>query len=100
MIDVDTKIQMFAVIAEARRVFPFNVPVACHCEGRCDECLFKLLELLEIDLDNWNDRLKRGEIPRSIDIQVLEGYCRDVAEVLIKDGYQLLSSGWVKGANV
>jgi hypothetical protein len=81
-----TKTAMKNIIGEAREKIPFNLSFDGNCEGRCDECPFKLLELLDMDLSNWEFRLKRGDIPNLGDVHTLGRSCKDVYALLQTKG--------------
>lgn len=76
------KTAMRQLIDEARRRIPFQLSFDGHCEGRCDECPEKLLEFLDIELRDWERRLKRGDTPNLGDIEALAKTCKDVYVVL------------------
>ncbi len=80
------KVAMENLIKEAREKIPFNLSFEGHCEGRCDECPFKLLEFLDMDLLNWESRLKRGDIPNLGDVHTLGRQCKEIYAILQKKG--------------
>lgn len=77
---------MEILVKEAREKIPFNLSFAGNCEGRCDECPFKLLEYLDIDLSNWESRLKRGDIPNLGDVHALARECKEIYSILQNNG--------------
>ena len=74
------------LIKEARGKIPFNLSFDGYCEGRCDECPEKLLEFLDINLLNWESRLKRGDVPNLGDVHALARDCEEVYAILEKKG--------------
>ncbi|MCR4336759.1 MAG: hypothetical protein NUV91_03010 [Candidatus Omnitrophica bacterium] len=78
----DTKTAMESLIKEAREKIPFNLSFDGHCEGRCDECPEKLLEFLDIDLSDWESRLKRGDLPSIGDVHSLGRQCKEIYVIL------------------
>ncbi|MBS2037010.1 hypothetical protein JST97_18625 [bacterium] len=82
----NTKTAVANLIREARQELPFQLSLDGHCEGRCEECAFKLLEFLEMDLSYWESRLKRGDTPSLGDVHALASDCRRVYEILQVQG--------------
>ena len=82
----DVKTAMENLIKETRAKIPFNLSFSGNCEGRCDECPEKLLEYLDIDLLNWEERLKRGDKPTMTDLVVLGKTCQEVYDIMKKKG--------------
>lgn len=83
----DVKAAMENLIKEAREKLPFNYPFESECEGRCEECPFKLMEFLDIDLCDWEDRLKREETPTLTDLHRLGRDCKEIHDILLKQGF-------------
>jgi hypothetical protein len=83
----DVKTAMENLIKEARATIPFKLSFSGNCEGRCDECPEKLMEYLDIDLLNWEDKLKKGIVPTITDLQILARQCKETYAVLQKRGY-------------
>lgn len=83
----DVKTAMEDLIKEARDKIPFNLSFDGNCEGRCDECPEKLLEFLDINLSDWESRLKRGETPKLGDIHTLVRSCKEIYALLQKKGF-------------
>lgn len=80
------KVAMSNLIAEARKRIPFNVSLSSDCEGRCDVCPYKRLEWLDIELSDWQKRLNRGDTPTLTDLEILARNCKEVYEILHKEG--------------
>ena len=78
---------MANLIQEARQKIPFNLSLDGNCEGRCDECAFKRLEWLDIELGDWEDRLRRGDVPPLKDLEFLAKNCKEVYAILQKEGF-------------
>ncbi len=81
-----TKVAMENLIKEARERIPFHLTFSGNCEGRCEECPFKLLEYLDMDLCNWESRLKKGEVPSAADLYALASDCKRIYSILSKQG--------------
>lgn len=82
----DPATAMRQLIGEARAALPFDAPEAQACTGRCEACAAKLLEALEIELDDWERRLQAGAPATLRDLSELAQACRQVRDVLIADG--------------
>jgi len=83
----NTKVAMENLIKEARTRLPFDFPFESYCEGRCEECPFKLMEFLDMDLSDWEYRLKRGDIPNLGDVHRLARDCKEIHDILQKQGF-------------
>ncbi|MCB1073666.1 MAG: hypothetical protein H6756_02955 [Candidatus Omnitrophica bacterium] len=83
----DVKTAMESLIKEARDKLPFDFPFESYCEGRCEECPFKLMEFLDMDLSDWKDRLQRGETPTLNDLHRLGRDCKEIHDILQKKGF-------------
>lgn len=82
----DVKTAMEDLIKQAREKMPFHLSFSGNCEGRCDECPFKLLEYLDMDLSNWEYKLQHGGVPTLGDVHALAKECKDVYAILQKQG--------------
>jgi len=78
----NTRAAMANLICEARKRLPFDLSFAGNCEGRCDECPFKLLEFLDMGLSHWESRLERGDTPNLGDVHRLGAECQEVHAIL------------------
>jgi len=83
----DVKTAMANLIKEARERLPFDFPFESNGEGRCEECPFKLMEFLDMDLCDWEDRLKRGDTPNLGDVHRLARDCKEIYNLLVKKGF-------------
>ncbi|MFN8613084.1 MAG: hypothetical protein U0931_36440 [Vulcanimicrobiota bacterium] len=82
----DTKTAVANLVREAREKLPFQLSFDGHCEGRCEECAFKLLEFLDMDLSYWEHRLRRGDTPSLGDVHTLAQDCLRVYEIVCAQG--------------
>ena len=83
----DVKTAMANLIKEARERLPFYFHFESDCEGRCEECPFKLMEFLDMDLSDWEYKLKRGYTPNLDDIHRLGQDCKEIHNLLLKKGF-------------
>ena len=66
------------LITQVRNVFPFAVPEAEICAGKCVGCPKKLLEIVDTELCDWEVKLTNGEIPSFGDIAKLGKLCKNI----------------------
>lgn len=83
----NTQEAMKHLISQAREKIPFSLSFAGYCEGRCDECPEKLLEFLDIELSDWEHKLKRGDTPNAGEVSALARDCKEVYAILRKKGF-------------
>ncbi|KAA6186336.1 hypothetical protein F2Q65_05955 [Thiohalocapsa marina] len=82
----DTRTAMRRLIGQVRAALPFESPAARLCDGACNGCSVKLLEFLEAELSDWEQRLGRGERPDFGDLARLAKTSRKVHRVLVRNG--------------
>jgi len=75
---------MLQLISKVRETFPFDSAEANICTGQCNSCSMKLLEYLDIQLDDWEYRLKNGDVPTFGDIKQLAKSSKKIYRVLDK----------------
>jgi hypothetical protein len=76
---------MSDLITQVRQDFPFTLPEAQICAGKCVGCPKKLLELADTELSEWESRLERGETPLLGDISRLGKLCKNIRRGLVKN---------------
>lgn len=76
---------MYELIHQVRDTLPFDLPAAQICNGICHGCSKKLLDFLDIELLDWQQRLDDGEMPGLGDVDRLGRTCRKVYRVLEKN---------------
>jgi len=81
-----TPAAMQQLIQQVRETLPFNMPQAYVCADECKGCSLKLLEFLDLELMDWEDRLQRGEVPGLKDIQHMAKISQRIYKVLDKNG--------------
>lgn len=73
---------MRQLLDQARTIIPFDIPPEQLCDGPCRGCPKKLLEYLDSELGDWEERLQHGETPRLGDVEKLARLCRKVYAAL------------------
>jgi len=81
-----TPAAMQQLIQQVRDTLPFGTPQGYVCADECKGCSLKLLEFLDLELMDWEDRLEQGEVPGLADVQRLAKISRRVYNVLDKNG--------------
>ncbi|GAB4348152.1 MAG: hypothetical protein Kow006_08580 [Gammaproteobacteria bacterium] len=81
-----TEVAMRELIGQVRQKFPFDDPRAQECPESCQGCTPKLLEYLDTELAEWEQRLDSGERPTLGDLHRLGKTCRKIHAVLQKNG--------------
>lgn len=82
----DSTTAMRGLIARIRETIPFDLPAARICTGECQGCSMKLLDFLDTELSDWEQRLTSGERPGLADLSRLERLARKVHGVLVRNG--------------
>jgi len=77
---------MAELIHQVRDEIPFDIPTAELCKGPCKGCPKKLLEYLDMELEDWEGRLNNSEQPRLGDIQRLARRSKKIYRSLEKNG--------------
>ncbi len=77
---------MRLLLAQIRQALPFEMDEAQLCRGPCQGCSKKLLEFIDMELEEWQTRLDRGEQPSLGDIQKLAKRARKVYQVMQNNG--------------
>ena len=73
---------MQLLIRQVRQTLPFNLPDAYICNGVCKGCSLKLLDYLDLELMDWEERLQQGEVPGLGEIQRLAKTSHKIYKVL------------------
>jgi hypothetical protein len=74
------------LIQQVRDTVPFAISPEELCSGLCHGCSKKLLEFLDMELEDWEHRLEAGEQPRLGDVQRLAKRSRKIYAVLQRNG--------------
>ncbi len=77
---------MQQLIQQVRETLPFATPQGYVCADECKGCSLKLLEFLDLELMEWEERLLQGEVPGLGDIQRIAKISRKIYTVLKKNG--------------
>ncbi len=82
----DISTAMRQLIEQIREALPFDAPEAQVCQGPCEGCSMKLLDYLDMELQDWEQRLAQGEKPGLADYSKLAKTGQRVHRVLEKNG--------------
>jgi len=77
---------MRQLILQVRTAMPFDLPEANLCSGKCNGCSQKLLDYLDSELEDWEYRLKEGEIPDFGEIQRIARTSKKIYKILDQNG--------------
>lgn len=81
-----TRVVMREIIQQIRDAFPFELGEDELCTDTCSVgCPKKLLEYIEMEITEWEQRLDRGETPNFRDIQNMSRLGRKIHRVLEKN---------------
>jgi hypothetical protein len=82
----NTTVVMFNIIQQIRETFPFAISEQELCAETCSYgCPKNLLEYIDMEITEWEQRLENGEIPNFRDIQKLSKTGRNIYRVLEKN---------------
>ncbi len=77
---------MFNIIQQVRATFPLTMTEQELCTKTCSYgCPKKLLEYIDMEITDWEQRLENGEIPNFGDIQKLSKTSENIYRVLKKN---------------
>ena len=77
---------MRKLIEQVRTAMPFDLPEANLCSGKCNGCSQKLLDYLDMELEDWEYRLTTGETPDFGDINRIARTSNKIYRVMKKNG--------------
>ncbi|WP_286261772.1 hypothetical protein [Thalassotalea atypica] len=80
-----TDVAMQTLILQVRAEFPFSLPEAQICAGKCVGCPKKLLEIADTELSDWESKLAHGETPLLGDITRLGKLCKNIRRGLVRN---------------
>ena len=81
-----TPVAMKQLISEIRQTLPFGLPESQLCADECKGCSLKLLEFLDIELSEWEERLQQGGVPSLGDIHHVARVSKKIHRVLDRNG--------------
>ena len=81
-----TRSAMYDLIQQVRTAVPFDMPVTDICVDDCYGCPKKLLEYLDMELDDWVQRLDSGDIPNFGDLNTLAKRSKKITKALQRNG--------------
>lgn len=84
----NTTTAMQNLIDEVRATIPFGAGEAqlCADSESCNGCSLKLLEFLEMELQDWEQKLQEGVQPSFGDVHKMGKTCKKIYMVLRKNG--------------
>ena len=82
----DTSTAMQNLIDEVRATMPFDAGEAQLCADSCNGCSLKLLEFLDMELLDWEQKLQDGVEPSFGDIHKMGKTCKKIYMILKKNG--------------
>lgn len=77
---------MKQLIEQIRASMPFDLPEANLCSGQCNGCSQKLLDYLDMQIQEWEFRLTQGETPDFGEIHRLAKTSKKIYKVLQRNG--------------
>lgn len=81
-----TNIVMRKIIQQIKHSFPINISEEELCAETCSHgCPKKLLEYIDVEITEWEQRLENGETPNFGDIQKLSKTSMKIYNVLEKN---------------
>ncbi len=78
-------VAMQRLIQQVRTAMPFDLPEASLCSGKCNGCSQKLLDYLDVELEDWEYRINEGEVPDFGEIQRIARTSKKIYKVLEKN---------------
>ncbi|UTW03377.1 hypothetical protein KDX31_19025 [Amphritea atlantica] len=82
----DTPIAMRKLIADIRSAIPFDTPQEKLCNGPCTGCAKKLLDYLDMQLEEKESEINAGIIPNLGELNRLKKSAMKIHATLIKNG--------------
>jgi hypothetical protein len=84
-IKAKTDVVMSRIIQQIREKFPFSMSDQELCTGICYGCPKKLLEYIDMESTEWQQRLENGEVPNFQDIEKITKVSRKIFRILEKN---------------
>lgn len=82
----NTRDAMQNMICEIREVIPLELSPDDLCDGECKVCALKLIEYLDMQLEDWQQRINDQQTPDFRDLSRLERTSRKIHAALVKNG--------------
>ncbi|RMF19671.1 MAG: hypothetical protein D6758_01470 [Gammaproteobacteria bacterium] len=82
----DTRTALAELLSQMRATFPLDAPDSRLCNLDCNGCSKKLLEFLEMQIEDWERRLGEGETPTFGDLEKLGRMARKIHRALVRNG--------------
>lgn len=77
---------MHQLIEQIRDNLPLTNPATYTCSDNCNGCSMKLVEYIDTELADWEQRLKQGEVPELYDLKRLANSSKKIYRVLDNNG--------------
>ncbi len=82
----DTRTAMAGLLGQVRATFPLDASDSRLCRLDCNGCSKKLLEFLELQVEDWEQRLAEGETPTLGDLEKFGRMARKIHKALERNG--------------
>ena len=82
----DTTTVMRDLVDRIRQTMPFDEPDTWICKGTCHGCSLKLLEYLDMELEDIEHRLDGGDVPNFGDLNKLVKTAKKIYIALYNNG--------------
>ena len=82
----DTVLAMQNLIKQIRSAIPFDLGKIDACPDSCRGCSVKLIDFLEVEIEDWEYRLVNDETPNFKDLDKLAKTAKKIYRVLISNG--------------
>lgn len=86
MVKPDTTTAMHQLINQIKTDIPFDIREAYVCTDNCKGCSMKLLEFLDMEIYDWEQRLQSGEKPDFGELHRLASMGKKIYRVLENNG--------------
>jgi hypothetical protein len=82
----DAQTAMRDLIVNVKTAIPFDLPESDLCSGSCRGCSKKLLDFLDMELEDWQRILEDGDSPSLGDIDRLAKRSKKIYSALKQNG--------------
>ncbi len=82
----DTVLAMQNLIKQIKSAIPYGLGKTDNCPDICRGCSVKLIDFLEVEIEDWEYRLVNDETPNFKDLDKLAKTAKKIYRVLISNG--------------